>query len=105
MSYFEFQSLEESLQKKRQALEKWIELLNWISETNQHIEHVAHEFQAGKPANEIDTELSKLVSEVNSWKPISIATDEICTTSGVSIQGKSAVAEWGEIKKKIDQLR
>lgn len=41
----QYQDIEDDLQQKRDALEKWIELLEWRNETLSHINHIKHQLE------------------------------------------------------------
>ncbi|KAF5308513.1 hypothetical protein FQR65_LT06178 [Abscondita terminalis] len=85
-----YQNLEDQLQQRRQALEKWSDLLNWHGETAQQLVHIKYHIDNQKATpedlqqllNEADAIINKLIV----WKQKAPEIDQI---KGITILDKN----------------
>lgn len=84
--------MEDNLQEKKTALEKWSELLNWHSDSSEQLSHIRYQVDTQKPRPEVleqfSIELETLHPKVASWKQAAPAIDHSSRQSGTVIKNK-----------------
>lgn len=67
-----YQSIETTLQEKKQSLEKWIELLNWHQDADQQLSHIKYQLENQGNNSDVLTQLIKetdtIIQKLTTWK-------------------------------------
>lgn len=102
---FPRQDLEDKLQSKRQALEKWRELQSWSRGCTAQLEHLRYQLESSQPLDQLETEVGKLQGELEEWGNTARGTDLLCEQSGTQLTGQSARSTVLELTGKLETLR
>lgn len=102
---FPRQDLEDKLQSKRQALEKWRELQSWSRGCTAQLEHLRYQLESSQPLDQLETEVGKLQGELEEWGNTARGTDLLCEQSGTQLTGQSARSTVHELTGKLETLR
>lgn len=85
-----YKDLENNLQQKKAALEKWAELLNWHDEAAQQLSHIKYQIESQKAQPEdlekLITEIDTVLKKVTVWQKEVPAIDSVAS---VQIRDKS----------------
>lgn len=103
--FFPWQDLEDKLQSKRQALEKWRELQSWSRGCTAQLEHLRYQLESSQPLEQLETEVAKLQGELEEWGNTARGTDVLCEQSGTQLTGQSARSTVHELTGKLETLR
>ena len=118
-----YQTMESRLTRKRPVLEKWLDLLNWHTESDQHLSYIKYQLdnQAAKPdalqqyIMEIDTIIEKIIT----WNETVVALDKFTEVTILDKNTEKPIAAnqllrdieinsinlKGRIKTKLDELQ
>lgn len=99
------QDLEDKLQGKRQALEKWGEMKNWSQGALEHLEHIKYQLESNQPLETVEGEVEKLSAEVETWENTARGVDLLCQQSATEVTGQSARSIVHQVSSKVEQLR
>lgn len=108
----QYQDIEDDLHQKRNALEKWIELLGWREETTSHINHIRHQLE--KPDKEVPKltvivkEIEEVSKSVSYWRGQARQIDSapvVHLKDAVSRKPVSAVQIVSELEARMDALK
>lgn len=92
-----YQSIDSQLKEKKQALEKWADLINWHGDTINQLSHIKYQIDSGKLPQETLQKLIKetesIITKIVTWKKQAPVIDNIKNTVILDKQGLPRTAE------------
>lgn len=85
-----YKNLEDNLQQKKRALEKWSELLNWHGEAGEQLSHIKYQVESQKAVPEelekLYPEIDSVLTKITSWK---VEVPNIDSATSIQVRDKT----------------